>query len=334
MTQAGALPGSTSILDGHGRVTLDLPCIACGYNLRAQPSDAACPECGHAVRRSLNTSYIAVAAHRMWFIWAWWGMLMLVVAGALTALRIPVLYQADELWFRVLLGISTLSFLPCVVGIWWLTRTCNGPVQLRFAARWLARLSSSVWALTLINSYKDSLNGYLPSISWNIVFTGVWIVTGAMLALPRLMNPIQRRGSEWATLVTAGVIWSLAISPRPWNWPPAVAYWLIAATLGWIAALTIVQVVLVRLAKLYSRRRVAAFLVILIVLLILRSAYEIGIIHAYRWYVVTEFSSSSYFRSSVYDWMLTVVLITFTSDGIWWLLLLVPLIVLMRDTAR
>ncbi len=38
-----------------GRVTNDLPCVRCGYNLRTLAIDAVCPECGHSVGRSART---------------------------------------------------------------------------------------------------------------------------------------------------------------------------------------------------------------------------------------------------------------------------------------
>jgi predicted RNA-binding Zn-ribbon protein involved in translation (DUF1610 family) len=34
-------------------VPIDLPCITCGYNLRALPVDQLCPECGHPIYASL-----------------------------------------------------------------------------------------------------------------------------------------------------------------------------------------------------------------------------------------------------------------------------------------
>ncbi len=39
-------------LDGDGRITIDLPCACCGYNLRTLRPDGRCPECGGAVSAS------------------------------------------------------------------------------------------------------------------------------------------------------------------------------------------------------------------------------------------------------------------------------------------
>ena len=36
-------------------IDFDLPCVACGYNLRMQPRDGRCPECATPVAKSLNT---------------------------------------------------------------------------------------------------------------------------------------------------------------------------------------------------------------------------------------------------------------------------------------
>ena len=41
------------VFDEHGRLRVSVPCVRCGYDLRTQPRDARCPECGHAVRQTL-----------------------------------------------------------------------------------------------------------------------------------------------------------------------------------------------------------------------------------------------------------------------------------------
>jgi len=41
--------------DAEGRLATDLPCVGCGYNLRAQPREGACPECGRAVEETIRS---------------------------------------------------------------------------------------------------------------------------------------------------------------------------------------------------------------------------------------------------------------------------------------
>ncbi len=51
------------------RITRDLACFGCGYNLRTMPLDAACPECGLAVRDSVRPYIVDpadVATYRRW----------------------------------------------------------------------------------------------------------------------------------------------------------------------------------------------------------------------------------------------------------------------------
>jgi hypothetical protein len=42
-------PVPTTILDASGHIAVDLSCANCRYNLRTQPVDGKCPECGHPV---------------------------------------------------------------------------------------------------------------------------------------------------------------------------------------------------------------------------------------------------------------------------------------------
>ena len=51
-------PGRLVALDAEGLIAADQPCGSCGYLLRAQPPDGACPECGTAVADTLNASNI------------------------------------------------------------------------------------------------------------------------------------------------------------------------------------------------------------------------------------------------------------------------------------
>jgi len=46
-------PPMVELVDEDGRVAVDLPCVACGYNLRTLRVDGVCPECSAAVEPSL-----------------------------------------------------------------------------------------------------------------------------------------------------------------------------------------------------------------------------------------------------------------------------------------
>ena len=41
-------------LDEQGNIAADVSCLVCGYNLRTQPLQGRCPECGTAVGRSAH----------------------------------------------------------------------------------------------------------------------------------------------------------------------------------------------------------------------------------------------------------------------------------------
>lgn len=48
-------------LDPQGRLNADLPCIKCGYNLRASDPASNCPECGTPLDRSLQPNLLVLA---------------------------------------------------------------------------------------------------------------------------------------------------------------------------------------------------------------------------------------------------------------------------------
>lgn len=50
-------PGTAPPLDAQGRLDVDLSCAGCGYNLRTQAPDGACPECGGAISASILNWY-------------------------------------------------------------------------------------------------------------------------------------------------------------------------------------------------------------------------------------------------------------------------------------
>lgn len=54
MATTESIEAAPSHLDPQGRLAAEVPCIGCAYNLRLQPADGLCPECGHAVAPSME----------------------------------------------------------------------------------------------------------------------------------------------------------------------------------------------------------------------------------------------------------------------------------------
>src|SRR5262245_32112317 len=47
--------------DSTGHIDVDMPCVACNYNLRGLDLDGACPECGLAIERSIHGDLLRFA---------------------------------------------------------------------------------------------------------------------------------------------------------------------------------------------------------------------------------------------------------------------------------
>jgi hypothetical protein len=120
-------------LDAEGRFAEDLPCRACGYNLRGQVRDAVCPECSAPVSLSARSDllrfsdpdWIERLARGMRLILI--GLLaatvlqitIAVVSIAMTTSGTPVV--TGLLATAGLLGAAFSVVVVVVVGVWWLT---------------------------------------------------------------------------------------------------------------------------------------------------------------------------------------------------------------------
>lgn len=78
-------------LDADGTIAVDVPCIQCGYNVRALNVEDRCPECGHSILDSLEATHEDLAKERFdsgipFLIWALAGpvVMALGVAAAVT----------------------------------------------------------------------------------------------------------------------------------------------------------------------------------------------------------------------------------------------------------
>ncbi|MEO0515488.1 MAG: hypothetical protein AAF086_09390 [Planctomycetota bacterium] len=87
-------------LDAEGLIAADLPCNACGYLLRMRSPDDVCPECGAAIRETLNASNIRLLP----LDW----LRRIQAAAVCLAIAIPTTYLFGLGVFAWLLGVLTL----------------------------------------------------------------------------------------------------------------------------------------------------------------------------------------------------------------------------------
>ena len=90
-------------LDAEGRIDEDILCVQCGYNLRTQRMDAACPECNTAVRTSTSNYLLRLGDPR----WVRriargirWIILSLGLVAVAAAANIVVFTLAQAGWTR------------------------------------------------------------------------------------------------------------------------------------------------------------------------------------------------------------------------------------------
>lgn len=111
-------------LDAQGLLDADVPCIACGYSLRSAKLDAACPECGEPVDRTVRPDLLAFA-DQAWLARVHFGLTMLLIVilvgmvlgmilGATTAALAanntgdPLLTRALWVGFTLTIGLISL----------------------------------------------------------------------------------------------------------------------------------------------------------------------------------------------------------------------------------
>lgn len=126
-------PADTRTLIDH-----DLPCVGCDYNLRTQPTDGACPECGMSVGATRRFPRLGRSAPR-WLTSLVDSVTMLLVAFGFSALGVWLDRGRDEP-LPALLG--TAAWALAWFALWLLTRP--EPGDRRRAGRGRA------WALRLL----------------------------------------------------------------------------------------------------------------------------------------------------------------------------------------
>jgi hypothetical protein len=118
-------------LDAQGRIAEDLPCRACGYNLRGHARDALCPECSTPVSLSARSDLLRFSDPD-WIERLAKGMRLILIgliASAVLQTAVAVISIAlttvGTTVFTALMGTAGLLgagiSVIVVVGVWWLT---------------------------------------------------------------------------------------------------------------------------------------------------------------------------------------------------------------------
>lgn len=101
------------------RVTIDLPCASCRYNLRTLELTGACPECGHPVAETLRQSLLTADPESLADLHSAAGMFLwtALAAGSLAALFVFVALRAPFQQFGAIPGIAVLIGLLFLAGL-------------------------------------------------------------------------------------------------------------------------------------------------------------------------------------------------------------------------
>jgi hypothetical protein len=177
-----------------GLITTDLPCAQCDYNLRTQPADGRCPECGHGVAASADAFRrrdIVDFSH------VFSGAMILFVALAL----VPAM-QWIQPWLRTRLDnmnfwmvnacVPMVSEIVIVYGVWTLVRARRPKTPARrlrdraavAAATALAMLRFATTAAILYTSYGRI---HMAVLTWN---RQLWALIMSVATLYLLFNGI------------------------------------------------------------------------------------------------------------------------------------------------
>jgi len=203
------------VIETFRRITADVPCLTCGYNLRTQPLNGRCPECGTMVGRSAYGDLLSLCDPKWLSRLAGgtvWLLVYLVVVLLSMCLWYPVIVDpivarntsAEEA--LVLNGVITLSAsLIALAGFWKLTtpETDRLPRHQRGGARRIARYGFLVQ--TLLLAAGVGLQASTPCLG-ALVWTGARLAclvaaTSLMIHVRRLALRIPRRRLATWTLV-------------------------------------------------------------------------------------------------------------------------------------
>lgn len=201
------------------RVEGDVHCLSCGYNLRTRRHDEACPECGVAVRQTIDTALTGADARwiaRLRAGLAW----LLIGAAAMTAHHSFWMLIHHDGWMWLVRALPVPFMLGPVIMAGWVGR------RFRLRAAWVALAvivlfylangaTRDVWQLPH-KHWRDFFVGEMPLFILTVGFVLVFSRRN-VYRLPR--KQVYARCTAWAALAALWIapVWSLLITLR---WAP------------------------------------------------------------------------------------------------------------------
>jgi len=193
MTASPAVPNSAEATPADA-IAADVPCLACGYDLRGLDRTGRCPECGNAIDESLRLwREPALTAAAAGTLAAGVTLLELAALASFASLFLPIGNPFDGpqrvvMWQQ--LGKIAFGLFPLVAG-WWgawvLTRASASPPRLSPAwsgVRRLVRLSASAGTLCIPAAFAvNMIVGYRVRLGTATVpvLTGLVTLASALL---------------------------------------------------------------------------------------------------------------------------------------------------------
>jgi hypothetical protein len=154
-------------------VETDLPCVGCQYNLRTQPLDGLCPECGKPIRATLQFPHLRRSAPR------WLTSLVDSVTVLLTAFGFAV-------------------------ACYWTNRGRDDPLPVLLGTAAWALAWFAVWLLTRPEPGRNSRAGRAAAWMLRVCTTLPYL---GVFGAPQLIESFVRNDLElWGTLIAAALM--------------------------------------------------------------------------------------------------------------------------------
>jgi len=214
--------------DAEGRLATDLPCVGCGYNLRTQPREGACPECAIPVFKSFAACDLRFSPRR-WLQRIYAAMLWLALLLGLMALLQVVYLMASPITSPVTHFIMQIGFALSAFMWLGLIGWCSTPEERRFrgggylpgqrlrrALRWLAAaeacciaINLSLHTMALHAGQPSSIVRWLWGLNYILMIALTSVVTIVLFAYLRAAVFKRLPAPRWSRLLLIAM-WLLA----------------------------------------------------------------------------------------------------------------------------